>query len=157
MAEVAYKDVNCSYPGSDQLAVEDLNLDIGEGEFMVMVGPSGSGKTTALRLLAGLEEISTGRIEIDGRDISGVSSKDRDVAMVFQNYALYPSKTVGENIGFALKMQGIEKSERDERVHEAARMLEIEDMLERKPRQLSGGQRQRVAMGRAIVRRPQAS
>jgi multiple sugar transport system ATP-binding protein len=122
----------------------------------VLVGPSGSGKTTALRLLAGLEELSDGRIEIDGRDVSGVDARDRDIAMVFQNYALYPNKTVGENIGFALKMQGVDRAEREERVKEAASMLGIEEFLDRKPRQLSGGQRQRVAMGRAIVRRPKA-
>jgi multiple sugar transport system ATP-binding protein len=156
MAEVTYNEVSCSYPDSDQRAVDDLDLEIGEGEFMVLVGPSGSGKTTALRLLAGLEELDTGRIELDGRDVSGVPSKERDVAMVFQNYALYPSKTVAENIGFALKMHGVDKQEREQRVREAAQMLEIEELLDRKPRQLSGGQRQRVAMGRAIVRRPQA-
>jgi multiple sugar transport system ATP-binding protein len=156
MAEVTYNEVSCSYPDSDQRAVDDLDLEIGEGEFMVLVGPSGSGKTTALRLLAGLEELDTGRIELDGRDVSGVPSKERDVAMVFQNYALYPSKTVAENIGFALKMHGVDKQEREQRVREAAEMLEIEELLDRKPRQLSGGQRQRVAMGRAIVRRPQA-
>jgi len=156
MAEVTYSEVSCSYPDSEQRAVDDLDLKIGEGEFMVLVGPSGSGKTTALRLLAGLEELDTGRIELDGHDVSGVPSKERDVAMVFQNYALYPSKTVAENIGFALKMHGVDKQEREQRVREAAQMLEIEELLDRKPRQLSGGQRQRVAMGRAIVRRPQA-
>jgi multiple sugar transport system ATP-binding protein len=156
MAEVTYNEVSCSYPDSDQRAVDNLDLEIGEGEFMVLVGPSGSGKTTALRLLAGLEELDTGRIEVNGRDVSGVPSKERNVAMVFQNYALYPSKTVAENIGFALKMHGVDKKEREQRVREAAEMLEIEELLDRKPRQLSGGQRQRVAMGRAIVRRPQA-
>ena len=156
MAEVTYSEVSCSYADSEQRAVDDLDLKIGEGEFMVLVGPSGSGKTTALRLLAGLEELDTGRIELDGHDVSGVPSKERDVAMVFQNYALYPSKTVAENIGFALKMHGVDKQEREQRVREAAQMLEIEELLDRKPRQLSGGQRQRVAMGRAIVRRPQA-
>ena len=156
MAEVTYNEVSCSYPDSDQRAVDDLDLEIGEGEFMVLVGPSGSGKTTALRLLAGLEELDTGRIEVNGHDVSGVPSKERNVAMVFQNYALYPSKTVAENIGFALKMHGVDKKEREQRVREAAEMLEIEELLDRKPRQLSGGQRQRVAMGRAIVRRPQA-
>ena len=122
-----------------------------------LVGPSGSGKTTALRLLAGLEDLSEGTIEIGGRDVSGVDSRDRDIAMVFQNYALYPNKTVAENIGFALKMHGIDRAERDKRVREAAEMLDIEELLDRKPRQLSGGQRQRVAMGRAIVRRPRRS
>src|SRR5579864_7985805 len=122
---------------------------------MVLVGPSGSGKTTALRMLAGLEPLDGGRIEIAGRDVSDVQPKDRDIAMVFQNYALYPSKTVAENMGFALKMQHVPKDERDRRVREAARILDLdESMLGRKPKQLSGGQRQRVAMGRAIVREP---
>ncbi|MGH2909826.1 MAG: ABC transporter ATP-binding protein [Solirubrobacteraceae bacterium] len=156
MAEVTYENVSCRYPGSDTLSVADLSLEVPDGEFMVLVGPSGSGKTTALRLLAGLEELSDGRIEIDGRDVSGVDARDRDIAMVFQNYALYPNKTVGENIGFALKMQGVDKAEREQRVHDAASMLGLEEFLHRKPRQLSGGQRQRVAMGRAIVRRPKA-
>ncbi len=156
MAEVSYSDVYCTYENAQEPAVDDLNLDIGEGEFMVLVGPSGSGKTTALRLLAGLEELDSGQIQIGGRDVSGVPSKDRDIAMVFQNYALYPTKTVAQNIGFALKMQGVGSDERDQRVKEAARLLELQNLLDRKPRQLSGGQRQRVAMGRAIVRRPQA-
>jgi multiple sugar transport system ATP-binding protein len=156
MAEVTYEQVSCRYEGGDDLAVDHLDLSIADGEFMVLVGPSGSGKTTALRLLAGLEELSEGRIEIEGRDISGVHSRDRDIAMVFQNYALYPNKSVAQNIGFALKMQGVDRSEREQRVREAASMLGIEELLERKPRQLSGGQRQRVAMGRAIVRRPKA-
>ncbi|MBV8956027.1 MAG: ABC transporter ATP-binding protein [Solirubrobacterales bacterium] len=156
MAEVIYSDVSCRYPGSDKLAVDHLNLEVPDGSFMVLVGPSGSGKTTALRLLAGLEELSDGRIELDGRDVSGVESRDRDIAMVFQNYALYPNKTVGENIGFALKMHGVARDEREKRAREVARMLDIEELLDRKPRQLSGGQRQRVAMGRAIVRRPKA-
>jgi len=156
MAEVTYQGVSCRYPGSDTPSVADLDLEVPDGEFMVLVGPSGSGKTTALRLLAGLEELSGGRIEIDGRDVSGVDARDRDIAMVFQNYALYPNKTVGENIGFALKMQGVDRTERTRRVREVASMLGLEELLERKPRQLSGGQRQRVAMGRAIVRRPKA-
>jgi multiple sugar transport system ATP-binding protein len=156
MAEVIYEDVCCRYPGSDKLAVDHLSLEVPDGDFMVLVGPSGSGKTTALRLLAGLEELSAGRIQIGGQDISGVDSRDRDIAMVFQNYALYPNKTVGENIGFALKMHGVSREERAQRVRQAAGMLGIEELLERKPRQLSGGQRQRVAMGRAIVRRPKA-
>jgi multiple sugar transport system ATP-binding protein len=156
MAEVIYDGVCCRYPGSDKMAVDHLSLEVPDGEFMVLVGPSGSGKTTALRLLAGLEELSDGRIRIGGQDVGGVDSRQRDIAMVFQNYALYPNKTVGENIGFALKMHGVAREERDKRVREAASMLEIEELLERKPRQLSGGQRQRVAMGRAIVRRPQA-
>jgi len=156
MAQVTYDRVSCSYPGSETLSVADLSLDVPDGEFMVLVGPSGSGKTTALRLLAGLEELSDGRIEIDGEDVSGVDARDRDIAMVFQNYALYPNKTVAENIGFALKMQGVDRSERDQRVREAAEMLGLGELMGRKPRQLSGGQRQRVAMGRAIVRRPKA-
>ncbi|MGB9183800.1 MAG: ABC transporter ATP-binding protein [Solirubrobacteraceae bacterium] len=156
MAEVTYQDVSCRYAGSDKLAVDHLSLEVPDGGFMVLVGPSGSGKTTALRLLAGLEELSEGTIEIGGRDVSGIDSRDRDIAMVFQNYALYPNKTVGENIGFSLKMHGTDRGERDKRVREAAEMLDIEELLDRKPRQLSGGQRQRVAMGRAIVRRPQA-
>jgi multiple sugar transport system ATP-binding protein len=156
MAQVTYEDVSCRYPGADTLSVADLSLDVPDGEFMVLVGPSGSGKSTALRLLAGLEELSDGRIEIDGRDVSGVDARDRDIAMVFQNYALYPNKSVAENIGFALKMQGVDRAEREQRVKEAASMLGLEEFLDRKPRQLSGGQRQRVAMGRAIVRRPKA-
>jgi multiple sugar transport system ATP-binding protein len=156
MAEVIYDEVSCRYEGSDKLAVDHLSLDVPDGEFMVLVGPSGSGKTTALRLLAGLEELSDGRIEIDGRDVSGVDSRHRDIAMVFQNYALYPNKTVADNIGFSLKMHGVAREERDKRVRQAAQMLGLEEFLERKPRQLSGGQRQRVAMGRAIVRQPKA-
>ena len=156
MAQVMYEDVSCRYPGSDTLSVADLSLDVPDGEFMVLVGPSGSGKSTALRLLAGLEELSDGRIEIDGRDVSGVDARERDIAMVFQNYALYPNKTVAENIGFALKMHGVDRAEREQRVKEAASMLGLEEFLHRKPRQLSGGQRQRVAMGRAIVRQPKA-
>jgi multiple sugar transport system ATP-binding protein len=156
MAQVTYDEVSCRYPGSETLSVSALSLDVPDGEFMVLVGPSGSGKTTALRLLAGLEELTDGRIEIDGRDVSGVDARDRDIAMVFQNYALYPNKTVAENIGFALKMQGVDRAEREQRVREAAEMLGLEELLHRKPRQLSGGQRQRVAMGRAIVRRPKA-
>jgi multiple sugar transport system ATP-binding protein len=143
------------YAKGTRPAVDTLDLDIKDGEFMVLVGPSGSGKTTALRMLAGLEPLDGGRIEIGGRDISDVQPKDRDIAMVFQNYALYPSKTVAENMGFALKMQHVPKPERDKRVREAARILDLDDaLLERKPKALSGGQRQRVAMGRAIVREP---
>ncbi len=157
MAEVIYDGVCCRYPGSDSLAVDHLSLEVPDGGFMVLVGPSGSGKTTALRLLAGLEELSGGRIELGGEDVSGIDSRDRDIAMVFQNYALYPNKTVAENIGFALKMHGVAREERDKRVREVAGMLDIDGLLDRKPRQLSGGQRQRVAMGRAIVRRPRRS
>ncbi len=154
MAEVTYDHATCIYPGADRPAVNALDLAIRDGEFVVMVGPSGCGKTTALRMLAGLEEIDDGSIRIDGKDMVGVPSRERDIAMVFQNYALYPSKTVGENMGFALKMQGVGKDERLRRVREAAKLLDLEDFLDRKPRNLSGGQRQRVAMGRAIVREP---
>jgi multiple sugar transport system ATP-binding protein len=136
-------------------AVDGLDLEIADGEFMVLVGPSGSGKTTALRMLAGLEPLDEGRVEIGERDVTFVPAKDRDIAMVFQNYALYPQKSVAENMGFALKMQRVPRPERDRRVREAARLLDLDDgLLDRKPKQLSGGQRQRVAMGRAIVREP---
>jgi len=154
MAEVTYDQATCIYPGAERPAVDALNLAISDGEFVVMVGPSGCGKTTALRMLAGLEQIDDGAVRIDGKDMGGVPSRDRDIAMVFQNYALYPNKTVGENMGFALKMHGIGKDERARRVREAAKLLDLEPLLDRKPRNLSGGQRQRVAMGRAIVREP---
>jgi multiple sugar transport system ATP-binding protein len=155
MAGVRYVGASRVYAKGAKPAVDLLDLDIKDGEFMVLVGPSGSGKTTALRMLAGLEPLDGGRIEIGGRDVSYVSPKDRDIAMVFQNYALYPSKTVAENMGFALKMQHVPKSERDRRVKDAARILDLDDdLLARKPKALSGGQRQRVAMGRAIVREP---
>jgi multiple sugar transport system ATP-binding protein len=156
MAGVRYVGASRVYAKGAKPAVDMLDLDIRDGEFMVLVGPSGSGKTTALRMLAGLEPLDGGRIEIAGRDVSDVQPKDRDIAMVFQNYALYPSKTVAENMGFALKMQHVHKEERDRRVREAARILDLDDsLLDRKPKALSGGQRQRVAMGRAIVRDPQ--
>src|SRR5437763_2491181 len=154
MAEVTYDSATCIYPGADRPAVDALQLPIKDGEFVVMVGPSGCGKTTALRMLAGLEEIDDGSIRIDGKDMVGVPSRDRDIAMVFQNYALYPSKTVGENMGFSLKMHGVDRDERLRRVRDAAKLLDLEPLLDRKPRNLSGGQRQRVAMGRAIVREP---
>jgi multiple sugar transport system ATP-binding protein len=155
MAGVKYVSASRVYAKGAKPAVDLLDLDIKDGEFMVLVGPSGSGKTTALRMLAGLEPLDGGRIEIGGRDVSDVQPKDRDIAMVFQNYALYPSKTVAENMGFALKMQHVPKPERDRRVREAARILDLDDaLLDRKPKALSGGQRQRVAMGRAIVREP---
>jgi multiple sugar transport system ATP-binding protein len=155
MAGVRYVGASRVYAKGVAPAVDALDLDIKDGEFMVLVGPSGSGKTTALRMLAGLEPLDGGRIEIAGRDISDVQPKDRDIAMVFQNYALYPSKTVAENMGFALKMQHVPKPERDRRVREAARILDLDEgLLDRKPKALSGGQRQRVAMGRAIVREP---
>jgi multiple sugar transport system ATP-binding protein len=155
MAGVRYVGASRVYAKGVVPAVDALDLDIKDGEFMVLVGPSGSGKTTALRMLAGLEPLDGGRIEIANRDISDVQPKDRDIAMVFQNYALYPSKTVAENMGFALKMQHVPRPERDRRVREAARILDLDEaLLDRKPKQLSGGQRQRVAMGRAIVREP---
>jgi multiple sugar transport system ATP-binding protein len=155
MAEVRYQGVTRRYAGRDgDPAVDKLNMDIEDGEFMVLVGPSGSGKTTALRMLAGLEPIDGGQVYIGDRDVTHVSPKDRDIAMVFQNYALYPQKTVGENMSFALKMQGVPKDERAKRVMEAATMLGLGDLVDCKPGALSGGQRQRVAMGRAIVRRP---
>ncbi|EOM76303.1 ATP-binding cassette domain-containing protein [Rhodococcus rhodnii] len=142
------------YEGSDAVSVDALDLEIGEGEFLVLVGPSGSGKSTSLRMLAGLERVESGRIRIGDRDVTNVPARDRDVAMVFQNYALYPNMTVAENMSFALKNAKVPKAERDARVLEAARMLELDGLLGRKPARLSGGQRQRVAMGRAIVRRP---
>jgi multiple sugar transport system ATP-binding protein len=155
MAGVRYVGASRVYAKGAKPAVDTLDLEIKDGEFMVLVGPSGSGKTTALRMLAGLEPLDGGRIEIGGRDVSDTQPKDRDIAMVFQNYALYPSKTVAENMGFALKMQHVHKDERDRRVKEAARILDLDDaLLDRKPKALSGGQRQRVAMGRAIVREP---
>jgi multiple sugar transport system ATP-binding protein len=155
MATITYKNASCIYEGSDKLAVDSLNLDIADGEFVVLVGPSGSGKSTALRMLAGLEEIDEGSIEIAGKNMVGVPSKDRDIAMVFQNYALYPNKTVAENMGFALKLRGVSTDERRRKVEQAAKMLDLTQFLDRKPAKLSGGQRQRVAMGRAIVREPQ--
>ncbi|MGE2833748.1 ABC transporter ATP-binding protein [Mycobacterium sp. SMC-4] len=155
MATITYRNASCIYEGSDKLAVDSLNLDIADGEFVVLVGPSGSGKSTALRMLAGLEHIDEGSIEIGGKDMTGVPSKDRDIAMVFQNYALYPNKTVAENMGFALKLRGVSADERRRKVEEAAKILDLTEFLDRKPAKLSGGQRQRVAMGRAIVREPQ--
>ena len=155
MASITYKNASCIYAGSDKLAVDSLDLDIQDGEFVVLVGPSGSGKSTALRMLAGLEDIDEGSIEIGGKDMTGVPSKDRDIAMVFQNYALYPNKTVAENMGFALKLRGVSADERRKKVEEAAKILDLTEFLDRKPAKLSGGQRQRVAMGRAIVREPQ--
>jgi multiple sugar transport system ATP-binding protein len=155
VATVSFKDATRVYPGADHPSVDKLNLDIGDGEFMVLVGPSGCGKSTSLRMLAGLEEVNAGSILIGDRDVTDLPPKDRDIAMVFQNYALYPHMTVGDNMGFALKMAGVPKAERQQRVQEAAHLLGLEDFLNRKPKALSGGQRQRVAMGRAIVRSPQ--
>jgi multiple sugar transport system ATP-binding protein len=154
MAEVHFRQATRIYPGNDVPAVDAFDLDIPDGEFMVLVGPSGSGKTTALRMLAGLEEVDAGAIYIGQRDVTFLPPKDRDVAMVFQNYALYPYLTVSANIGFPLKVAGVKKAERERRVGEVAELLELTDYLGRKPGQLSGGQRQRVAMGRAIVREP---
>jgi multiple sugar transport system ATP-binding protein len=142
--------------GNDFVAVNDLNLEIAEGEFVVLVGPSGCGKTTALRMIAGLEEISDGEIRIAGKVVNDLPPRDRDIAMVFQNYALYPHKTVYENLAFGLRMRKVPKDEQRRRVEEIARVLGLSDMLKRRPAQLSGGQRQRVAMGRAIVREPKA-
>ncbi|GAA1590951.1 MULTISPECIES: ABC transporter ATP-binding protein [Kribbella] len=155
MATVSFKGATRVYPGTDIPAVDKLDLDIEDGEFMVLVGPSGSGKSTALRMLAGLEEVNEGAIFIGDRDVTNAPPKERDIAMVFQNYALYPHMSVADNMGFALKMQGIHKDERAKRVQEAAKLLGLEEYLDRKPKALSGGQRQRVAMGRAIVRDPQ--
>jgi multiple sugar transport system ATP-binding protein len=154
MAEVSYVEATCLYPGNPVAAVDTLNLDVSDGEFMVLVGPSGSGKSTALRMLAGLENCSEGEIRIAGADVSRKPPKDRDIAMVFQNYALYPHMSVAENMGFALKLKGMSKSDRMAKVVEAAKLLDLEPYLDRKPKALSGGQRQRVAMGRAIVREP---
>jgi multiple sugar transport system ATP-binding protein len=155
MATVTYDNATRIYPGSTRPAVDALDLQVSDGEFLVLVGPSGCGKSTSLRMLAGLEEISTGRVLIGSRDVTDVQPKDRDIAMVFQNYALYPHMTVAENMGFALKIAGVNKDERAARVLEAAKLLDLEPYLSRKPKALSGGQRQRVAMGRAIVRQPQ--
>src|SRR3954468_21159685 len=155
MASVAYDHASRTYAGNPKPSVDQLNLEIADGEFLVLVGPSGCGKSTALRMLAGLEDINAGRILIGGRDVTRVPPKDRDIAMVFQNYALYPHMTVADNMGFALKIAGQPKSEIRQRVEDAAKILDLEQFLERKPKALSGGQRQRVAMGRAIVRQPQ--
>jgi multiple sugar transport system ATP-binding protein len=154
LAEVRYVEATRVYPGNDKPAVHSLNLDIADGEFMVLVGPSGSGKTTALRMLAGLEEIDAGAVFIGERDVSDDPPKRRDVAMVFQNYALYPYLTVAANIGFPLRIAKVKKADREARVKEVANLLGLTEYLDRKPAQLSGGQRQRVAMGRAIVRVP---
>jgi len=143
------------FRGADHPAVDRLNLDISDGEFLVLVGPSGCGKSTSLRMLAGLEEVNAGQIMIGDRDVTTVAAKDRDIAMVFQNYALYPHMTVAANMEFALKIAGVDAGERTRRVREAASLLDLTPYLDRKPRALSGGQRQRVAMGRAIVRQPQ--
>ncbi|MCX8673653.1 sn-glycerol-3-phosphate ABC transporter ATP-binding protein UgpC [Bifidobacterium sp. B4001] len=154
MAEVVFDHVTRIYPGNDEPSVSDLSLDIRDGEFLVLVGPSGCGKSTTLRMLAGLEEVNKGRIMIGDKDVTTMQPKDRDIAMVFQNYALYPHMTVADNMGFALKIAGTPKDEIRQRVEKAAEVLDLTEYLDRKPKALSGGQRQRVAMGRAIVRQP---
>jgi len=155
MASVTFDKATRLYPGSTKPAVDAIDLQVADGEFLVLVGPSGCGKSTTLRMLAGLEEVNDGAILIGDRNVTDVPPKDRDIAMVFQNYALYPHMTVAENMGFALKIAGVAKEERASRVLEAAKLLDLEPYLSRKPKALSGGQRQRVAMGRAIVRQPQ--
>ncbi len=155
MSTVTFDAATRTFPGSDRPAVDRLDLEIEDGEFLVLVGPSGCGKSTSLRMLAGLEPVDGGAIRIGDRDVSDVDPSDRDIAMVFQTYALYPHMTVGANMGFALKIAGRPKAEIDKRVREAAEVLDLTDYLDRKPKALSGGQRQRVAMGRAIVRKPQ--
>src|SRR5436190_4280930 len=154
MADVKYEQATRIYPGTSVPAVDGLDLHVGDGELMVLVGPSGSGKTTALRMLAGLEEVDAGSVLIGGRDVTDLAPKKRDVAMVFQSYALYPYLTVSQNIAFPLKMAGVKKAERERQAAEVARRLGMEHYLGRKPSQLSGGERQRVAMGRAIIRQP---
>ena len=155
MADIQFVHIGKVYDG-DVTAVRDLNLDVAEGEFMVLVGPSGCGKTTALRMIAGLEEITSGEIRIGGKVVNDLAPRDRDIAMVFQNYALYPHKSIYDNLAFGLRMRKVPKAEQKRRVEEIARILGLGDMLQRRPAQLSGGQRQRVAMGRAIVREPKA-
>jgi sn-glycerol 3-phosphate transport system ATP-binding protein len=154
VANVHFAGVTHRYPGAPDLAVDGLELDIADGEFLVLVGPSGCGKSTSLRMLAGLESVESGRIEIGGHDVTDLPPRARDVAMVFQSYALYPNMTVAQNMGFALRNAKMSKADTASRVQEAARILELEPLLGRKPAKLSGGQRQRVAMGRAIVRQP---
>jgi multiple sugar transport system ATP-binding protein len=155
MSEITLEGVTKVF-ADGQEAVKDMNLEIGDGEFMILVGPSGCGKSTALRMIAGLEDISSGEVKIGGDVVNDRAPKERDIAMVFQNYALYPHMTVRENMGFALKLAGVDKAEIDKKVEEAAKTLDLEQHLDRRPANLSGGQRQRVAMGRAIVRDPQA-
>lgn len=155
MAAVEFESASRTYEGTQRPAVDNLNLKISDGEFLVLVGPSGCGKSTSLRMLAGLEPIDSGSVLIGEKNVTNMAPKDRDVAMVFQNYALYPHMSVAENMAFALKIQKVNKAEIKTRVQQAAKLLDLEPYLERKPKALSGGQRQRVAMGRAIVREPQ--
>ena len=155
MATVTFKGATRIYPGSTKPALDKLDLEVKDQEFLVLVGPSGCGKSTCLRMLAGLEEVNEGAIYIGDRDVTNLAPKDRDIAMVFQSYALYPHMTVRENMGFALQIAGMDKKEIETRVQEAAKILDLEPYLDRKPKAMSGGQRQRVAMGRAIVRNPQ--
>jgi multiple sugar transport system ATP-binding protein len=155
MAPITFDHATRQYPGAPKPAVDALNLEIADGEFLVLVGPSGCGKSTSLRMLAGLEEVNGGAIRIGERDVTHIAPKDRDIAMVFQNYALYPHMSVADNMGFALKIAGMPKAEIRSRVERAAKTLDLTQYLDRKPKALSGGQRQRVAMGRAIVRQPQ--
>ena len=155
MAQVRFEKASLVYPGAEKPAVDELDLVVEDGELMVLVGPSGCGKSTSLRMLAGLEPVTSGSISIGDQDVTDVAPKDRDIAMVFQNYALYPHLSVADNMAFALKIAGVHKAERHERVQAAAEMLDLVEVLGRKPKALSGGQRQRVAMGRAIVRQPQ--
>src|SRR3954469_7140602 len=155
MASITYDKATRRYPGSERPAVDALDLEIADGEFLVLVGPSGCGKSTSLRMLAGLEDVDEGSVWIGDRDVTQLPPRSRDIAMVFQNYALYPHMTVGQNMGFALKIAGKPKAEIKQKVAEAAKLLDLEDYLDRKPKALSGGQRQRVAMGRAIVGEPQ--
>lgn len=154
MSEIAFKDATLVYDGAQRPSVSNLNLTINDGEFVALVGPSGSGKSTTLRMIAGLEPITDGDITIGGQSMRNVAPSKRDIAMVFQTYALYPHMSVAENMSFALKMQKVSEDVRKKRVHDAAAMLDLEPYLDRKPKELSGGQRQRVAMGRAIVRHP---
>ncbi len=155
MATVTFDNATRIYPGTERPAVDSLNIEIADGEFLVLVGPSGCGKSTSLRMLAGLEDVDAGSIWVGDRDVTNVQPKDRDIAMVFQSYALYPHMTVADNMGFALKIAKVDKADIRQRVEAAAKILDLTEYLDRKPKALSGGQRQRVAMGRAIVRQPQ--
>ena len=154
MANLVFKNIEKIYPGEVK-AVSDFNLEIKDEEFIIFIGPSGSGKSTVLRMIAGLEDISNGELYIDGKLVNDVQPRDRNIAMVFQNYALYPHMTVYDNMAFGLKMRKVSSDEIKDRVDKAANILGIEDLLKRKPKALSGGQRQRVALGRAIVRDPE--